>query len=82
MIIIKWKTKPILTEQFRSKIDRIFSLLGTGTSIKSGEVILVLWIQTSLVGEMILSFQFFPGVFYVRVNANPQCCYNANNVKC
>jgi len=70
MIIIKWKTKPILTEQFRGKIDRIFSLLGTGTSINSGEVILVVWIQTSLVGEMILSFQFL-GVFYVRVNANP-----------
>jgi len=55
----------------RGKIDRIFSLLGTDTSIKSGEVILVVWIQTSLVGEMILSFNFFPGVFYIRVNSNP-----------
>jgi hypothetical protein len=98
MIIIKWKTKPILTEQFRNplkicrnrgtidrkkknkknpkeyrskgKIDCIFSLLGADTSIKSGEVILVVWIQTSLVGEM-MSFQLLLGVFYVRVNANP-----------
>jgi hypothetical protein len=45
-------------------------LLGADTSIKSGEVILVVWIQTSLVGEM-MSFQLFLGVFYVRVNANP-----------
>ena len=34
----------------RGKIDRIFSLIGTDTSI-SGEVILVVWIQTSLVGK-------------------------------
>ena len=71
MIIIKWKTKPLLTEQFRGKIDRVCSLLGTDTSIKSGEVILVVWIQTSLVGEMILSFQFCLCAFYIRVNSNP-----------
>jgi hypothetical protein len=46
------------------------SLLGADTSIKSGEVILVVWIQTSLVGEM-MSFQLLLGVFYLRVNANP-----------
>jgi hypothetical protein len=46
------------------------SFLGADTPIKSGEVILVVWIQTSLVGEM-MSFQLLLGVFYVRVSANP-----------
>ena len=59
-------------KEYRSigEIDCIFSLLGADTSIKSGEVILVVWIQTSLVGEM-MSFQLFLGVFYLRVNAKP-----------
>jgi hypothetical protein len=63
------KTKP---KEYRSigEIDCILSLLGADTSIKSGEVILVVWIQTSLVGEM-MSFQLLLGVFYLRVNANP-----------
>ena len=34
--------------------DRSLSWLGTGTSIKSGRVKLVLWPQTSSLGEMIL----------------------------
>jgi hypothetical protein len=38
-------------------------LLGADTSIKSGEIMLVVWIQTSLVGEMI-SFQLFLGISY------------------
>lgn len=58
--------------RIKGKIDCILSLLGADTSIKGGEVMLVVWIQTSLVGEM-MSFQLFLGVFYVRVNANPQC---------
>jgi hypothetical protein len=68
------KKNPKKTKEYRSKgkIDCIFSLLGADTSIKSGEIMLVVWIQTSLVGEMI-SFQLFLCVFYVRVNANTQC---------
>ena len=60
------------SKEYRSigEIDCILSFLGADTPIKSGEVILVVWIQTSLVGEM-MSFQLLLGVFYVRVSANP-----------
>ena len=64
----KKKTKRI--SKHRQNRLHIFSLLGADTSINSGEVILVVWIQTSLVGEM-MSFQLLLCVFYVRVSANP-----------
>ena len=39
---------------------RSFSLLGTGTSIKSGGIKLALWTHTSPLSEMMRSCTFFP----------------------
>ena len=46
-----------------------FSWLGTGTSIKSGGIKLVLWAQTSPLSEMMRSCKCFP---HLSIYANPQ----------